>query len=332
MLGNILLDTLVTALPLVPVFLGVYIVLRIREDFDMTVEGSFVLGGAVTAVAITGGTNPALAMLLGTVAGAVAGLGTALLNLFLRIPILMTGLVMNMALFTITLRILGTPSVSLIGKETIFSSVAPRPGPDADVAVSIMVGVIVAVILAAFALFLRTELGLALRASGGNSRMVRSQGVNDNGLLILSLMLSNGLSALGGGLMVQMQGFADINMGTGMFIAGVGAVLLGVLLFNPGGSQVVRIVLAVLVGGLVYRLILVAALRFGLPAGDLKGITALTLVAAVAAQAYLAPALAKYRRGLAERRQQAPRRRPPAPTQSSPVTTSKERDLEATNV
>ncbi len=160
---------------------------------------------------------------------------------------------------------------------------------------SIMLAVIVLMILAAFALFLRTEVGLALRASGRNARMVRSQGVNDRALLVLSLMTSNALAAFGGGLMVQMQGFADVNMGSGMFLAGVGAVLLGVLLVNPSGSSVIRIVLAVLVGGLVYRLILVAALRFGLPAGDLKGVTALTLVIAVAAQAYLAPALRRYR-------------------------------------
>ena len=159
---------------------------------------------------------------------------------------------------------------------------------------SAMLAVIVAVVFAGFALFLKTDVGLALRASGVNSRMVRSQGVDDRGLLVLSLMISNALSALSGGLLAQVQGYADVNMGTGIFIAGVGAVLLGALLLNPGGSRVVRIVLAVAVGCLLYRLILVGALRVGLPAGDLKGITALTLIAAVAAQGYLAPALGRY--------------------------------------
>ncbi len=295
MIENILIDTLVTGLPLAPVFLGVYLVLRIREDFDLTVEGSFALGGAVTAVSIVNGVPAWLALLLGVASGSLAGLTTALLNLVLNIPVIMAGLVMTMALFTITLRVLGMPTVSLIGEETIFTPVAPEPGRAADLGMIAMLLALVAFVFTAFALFLKTDLGLALRASGMNSRMVRSQGVNDKGLLILSLMISNGLSALGGGLLAQVQGFADVGMGTGMFVAGVGAVLLGVLLVNPSGSQVVRIVLAVLVGALLYRLILVSALRFGLPAGDLKGITALTLVIAVAAQGYLAPAIARYR-------------------------------------
>ena len=178
---------------------------------------------------------------------------------------------------------------------------------------SALLAVIVAVVFAAFALFLKTDLGLSLRASGVNVRMVRSQGVNDRALLVLSLMISNGLTALSGGLLAQVQGFADVNMGVGTFVAGAGAVLLGVLLLNPGGSNVVRIVLAVIVGGLIYRLILVGALRAGLPAGDLKGITALTLIVAVAAQGYLAPALARYRvrwGALGGRRRRRPRRAP----------------------
>lgn len=322
MLDNIIVDMFVTGLPLIPVFLGIYLVLRIREDFDMTVEGSFALGGAVVAVVEVAGGNPILAMLAGTVAGSLAGLVTSGLSLLLRLPVLMAGLVMNMALFSVTLRVLGTPTVSLSGHQTIFSGIAPTPGRQSDIAMSLLLGAIVVVILAAFALFLKTEVGLALRASGLNARMVRSEGVNERRLLVLSLMTSNALAGFGGGLMVQMQGFADVNMGSGIFLAGVGAVLLGVLFLNPTGSQVVRIVLAVLVGGLVYRLILVAALRFGLPAGDLKGVTALTLVIAVAAQSYLAPALRRYRIRLPEK---------PGPSAATiPIDT--EPELEKTNV
>lgn len=294
MLENILIDALVTGLPLVPVFLGVYIVLRIREDFDLTVEGSFALGGSVAAIMIAAGIPPALAMLAGAASGATAGLVTTLLSLALRLPVLLAGLVMNMALFSITLRVLGMPTVSLSGATTIFTAIAPAPGRAADLATSLVLALIVVAILTAFAVFLKTRLGLALRASGVNARMVRSQGVSDRGMLALSLIMSNALSAFGGTLMVQMQGYADVNMGSGIFVAGVGAVLLGVLFVNPSGSQVIRIAVAVLLGGLLYRLILVAALRFGLPAGDLRGVTALTLVVAVAAQAYLAPALDRY--------------------------------------
>lgn len=294
MLENILIDALVTGLPLIPVFLGVYIVLRIREDFDLTVEGSFALGGAVAAIMIAAGIPPLLAMLAGAASGALAGLVTTFLSLALRLPVLLAGLVMNMALFSITLRVLGMPTVSLSGTTTIFSTIARTPGRTADLATSLVLALIVIAILAVFAVFLKTRLGLALRASGVNARMVRSQGVSDRGMLALSLIMSNALSAFGGTLMVQMQGYADVNMGSGIFVAGVGAVLLGVLFVNPSGSQVVRIAVAVLLGGLLYRLILVAALRFGLPAGDLKGVTALTLVIAVAAQSYLAPVLGRY--------------------------------------
>jgi putative tryptophan/tyrosine transport system permease protein len=296
-MDRILLDTLVTGLPLVPAFLGIYVVLRIRQDFDLSVEGTFALGGAVTGVVLTstGIHHPLVAMALAVAAGAAVGLATAALNLLLRIPVLMAGLVMNMALFSVTLRVLGTPTVSVVGTETIFSPFIDRPGRHADIVTSLELGAIVLVVLGTFAVFLKTEVGLALRASGINPVMVRSQGVDDRRLLVLSLMLANGLSGLSGNLITQVQGFADVNIGAGMFVSGVGAVLLGVLLLDPSGSRVVRIVAAVLVGGVLYRLILVGALRLGLPAGDLKGITALTLVTAVAAQAHLAPALRRYR-------------------------------------
>ncbi|OLF07671.1 ABC transporter permease [Actinophytocola xanthii] len=292
---NTVIDTLVTGLPLAPAFLGVFLVLRIRADFDLTVEGSFALGGAVTAVALLAGLPGWPALAAGAMSGAVAGLRTALLNLVLRIPVLMAGLVMSMALFTVTLRVLGRPTVGLLGEETVFARVAAHPGRAADLGMSAVLLAVVAVVFAVFVAFLRTEIGLALRASGANARMVRSQGVNDSGLLVLSLMLANGLSALSGGLLAQVQGFADVTMSVGLFVAGAGAVLLGALLANPGGSQVVRMAVAVIVGCLLYRLILVCSLRLGLPAGDLRGVTALTFVLAISAQAHLAPALARYR-------------------------------------
>jgi putative tryptophan/tyrosine transport system permease protein len=178
----------------------------------------------------------------------------------------MAGLVMNMALFSVTLRVLGRPTVSVVGVDTIFSPFIDRPGRSADIASSIELAAIVVAVLATLAVFLKTEIGLALRASGLSPLMVRSQGVDDRRLLVLSLMLANGLSALSGNLVTQVQGFADVNVGAGMFVSGVGAVLLGVLLLNPTGSKVVRIVAAVGVGSLLYRFVLVGALRLGLPA------------------------------------------------------------------
>lgn len=290
-LDNLLVDALVTGLPYAPAFLGIFLVLRIRADFDLTVEGSFALGGAVTAMTVLAGVPAWPAVALGVIGGALAGLVTALLHLVLRVPVLMAGLVMSMGLFTVTLRVLGRPTAGLIGQETIFAWVAARPGRAADLGMSLVLLAVVAFVLLGFVAFLKTELGLALRASGAGAGMVRGQGVNDHALLVLSLMLANGFSALSGALLVQVQGFADVNMSFGLFVAGAGAVLLGALLVNPSGSQVLRMAVAVLAGCLLYRLILVGALRFGLPAGDLRGITALTLVLAIAAQARLAPFL-----------------------------------------
>lgn len=302
-MDRVVLDTLVTGLPMVPAFMGIYVVLLIRRDFDLSVEGSFALGGAVTGVVLTarGLHHPLVATTVAMAAGALVGATTAALHLVLRIPVLMAGLVMNMALFSVTLRVLGVPTVSVVGTSTIFSPFVDRPGRAADVSSSIELAVIVVAVLAAVAVFLKTEIGLALRASGLSPVMVRSQGVDDRRLLVLSLMLANGLSALSGNLMTQVQGFADVNVGAGMFVSGVGAVLLGVLLLNPSGSKVVRIVGAVGVGSLLYRFVLVGALRLGLPAGDLRAVTALTLVIAVAAQSYLAPALRRSRALLVDR-------------------------------
>jgi putative ABC transport system permease protein len=206
------------------------------------------------------------------------------LHLSLRVPVLLAGLVMSIGLFSVTLRVMGSPTIGLLGTDTLYSWAASGPGRDLDVRISIILSGVIALLLASYALFLRTEIGLALRASGANARMARSQGVNEKAVLALALFLANALAAFGAGLLIQTQGFADVNMGVGTVIAGVGAVLLGELFLRPTGSRVVRIVLCVLVGTLAYRLVLVGALRAGLPAGDLRGVTALTLIVAVAAQ------------------------------------------------
>ncbi len=284
MIDGLVLDTLVTGLPMVPVFLGLYTVFRLREDLDLTIDGSFALGGAVCAVMLVDGVHPVIALVAGALAGGVAGLITAALHLSLRIPVLLAGLVMSIGLFSVTLRVMGSPTIGLLRADTLYSWATSGPGRDLDVWISIILSGVIALLLVGYALFLRTEIGLALRASGANARMARSQGVNEKAVLALALFLANALTAFGAGLLIQTQGFADVNMGLGTVIAGVGAVLLGELFLRPTGSRVARIVLCVLFGTLAYRLVLVGALRAGLPAGDLKGVTALTLIAAVAAQ------------------------------------------------
>jgi putative tryptophan/tyrosine transport system permease protein len=293
---HIFLDTLVAALPLVPVFMGIYMVFRIRADFDLTIDGSFALGGAVVAVALMHGAPVPVAMILAVMSAGATGLATALLHLTLRIPVLLAGLVMSLGLFSVNLHVLGSPTLSLGTGSTLFSSAADLSFNKASLAISGILAVILLVVLGAFALFLKTEIGLALRTTGVNERMARSQGVNDKALMALSLVIANGLAGLAGCLVVQNQGFVDVNMGTGTFVAGVGAVLLGELLLRPSGSKVLRIVLAVVAGTILYELILVVALREGLAASDLSGATALTLIIAVAAQRYLRPLLSSWTR------------------------------------
>jgi len=293
---HLVFDTLIAALPLVPVFMGIYIVFRIRNDFDLTIEGSFAIGGAVVAVALIHGLPVPVAMILAVITSAAAGLVTAVLHLALRIPVLLAGLVMSLGLFSVNLHVMGSPTLSLGAEATLFSSTSGLGANQASLASSGILALILLIVLGAFALFLKTEVGLALRTTGVNTRMARSQGVNDKALMALSLIIANALAGLAGSLVVQNQGFVDVNMGTGTFVAGVGAVLLGELLLRPAGSKVVRIVLAVVAGAIVYELILVGALREGLGASDLNGATALTLIIAVAAQRYLRPFFGRWTR------------------------------------
>ena len=297
MIEGLVLDVLVTGLPMVPVFLGLYTVFRLREDLDLTIDGSFALGGAVCGVALVDGVHPVIALVAGALAGGVAGLVTASVHLSLRIPVLLAGLVMSIGLFSVTLRVMGSPTLGLLGTDTLYSWAASGPGRDLDVWMSTILSGVIALLLASYALFLRTEIGLALRASGANAPMARSHGVNEKAVLALALFLANALAAFGAGLLVQTQGFADVNMGVGTVIAGVGAVLLGELFLRPSGLRVARIVLCVLLGTLAYRLVLVGALRAGLPAGDLRGVTALTLITAVTAQRVLGGVVRGRRKG-----------------------------------
>lgn len=283
-MNGILLDTLVTGLPLVITYAGVFVLFRVLRDFDLTVDGSFVTGGAACAVLAGHGLAPSLGLAAAALAGAAAGLVTAVLHLTLRIPVLLAGLVMSLALFSVNLRVMGDPTISLALGQGLLDGFADL-GPDSrDLWSS---GVLLAIdlgVLGLAAYFLRTEAGLALRATGLNPVMARAQGVAQGGAVAVTLMLANALAALGGALTVHTQGYLDVNGGAGTLIAGVGALLLGDLVLRPEPSRVVKAMAAVLVGALLYQFVQVMALRVGLAASDLKLVTAATLTLAVAAQ------------------------------------------------
>lgn len=278
---DVLLDTLVTGLPLVTAYAGVFVLFRVLGDFDLSVDGTFVTGGAVGAVLLQHGVPAAACLVAGALAGAVMGLGTALVHITLRIPVLLAGLVMSLALFSVNLRIMGQPNLSLLTTSGIFEPFTGLSGHGRDLAdAGLMLAIDVAVLVLLIG-FLRTEIGLAMRATGINPQMAGAQGVSRNFVVGLGLMIANGLAAFSGAMSVQLQGFADVNGGTGTLIAGVGALLLGELLLRSQPGRLGRAWVAILGGALLYQLVQVVALRLGLAATDLKLVTAVTLMAAV---------------------------------------------------
>lgn len=263
------------------VAIGVYLTFRVLGFPDLTVDGSFALGGAVAAVLIVKDVNPFLATLAALGAGLCAGLVTSLLNTKLRIPALLAGILVMVALYSINLRIMGGANVGLLREETIFTLTSQFLGLETRIAYQLVVaGVLAIVVFFILNWFLRTEIGLALRATGDNEQMVRGFGVNTDMTTILGVSISNGLVALGGAVVAQGQKFADVGMGIGMIVIGLAAVIIGEALFRPKG--VARLLLAVLGGTFIYRLVISVALRLGMAPGDLKLITAVLVIIALA--------------------------------------------------
>ena len=261
--------------------LGVYLTFRVLAFPDLTVDGSFVLGAAIAAVLIVNDVNPFLATLAALSAGLCAGLITSLLNTKLRIPALLASILVMVGLYSINLRIMGRPNLPLLREVTIFSLASQLPGLENRLIYQLVVAVVLAAIVF-FTLnwFLRTEIGLALRATGDNEQMVRGAGVDTDKTTILGVSIANGLVAFSGGVVAQAQGFVDVNMGIGMIIIGLASVIIGEAIFRPKG--VARLLLAVLGGTFVYRFVLSTALRLGMAPGDLKLITALIVIIALA--------------------------------------------------
>ena len=264
------------------VAIGVYLTLRVLAFPDLTVDGSYTLGGAITAVLIVHGVHPFPATLAAVGAGLCAGLITGILNTKLRLPALLAGILMMVGLYSINLRIMGGANVSLLRQVTAFDKVAGFLGlSSGSIVVSITVGLAIAVVV--FLIlnwFLRTEIGLSLRATGDNEQMVRSLGVDTDKNIMLGCAISNGLCGLAGAVVAQGQGFADVGMGIGMIVMGLASVIIGEALFRPRG--VARLLLAAIGGAFCYRLFITIALRLGMAPGDLKLITAVLVVIALA--------------------------------------------------
>jgi len=233
--------------------IGVYITFRILAFPDLSVDGTFPLGGAIAAVLIVSGVNPFVATLAAFAGGMLSGLITGLLNTKLRISALLSGIIMMVGLYSVNLRIMSGANIPLLREVTSFDVVEGLLSFTGGLVVSIIVvAVVVIIFLLALNGFLRTEIGLALRATGDNEEMVRGLGVDTDKTVLLGCSISNGLVALSGSLVAQNQGFSDVGMGIGMIVLGLAAVIIGEGLFHPKG--IASILLACLGGTFVYRL------------------------------------------------------------------------------
>lgn len=256
------------------VALGVLISFRILNFPDLTVYGSFPLGGAVAATLISAGHDPFSATLLAIVAGALAGFVTGWLNVRLKIMDLLASILMMIALYSVNLRIMGRPNVPLITEPTLFTVLQPDWMPDYVLRPALLA---IVVVIAKLGLdwFFSSQLGLAMRATGANPRMARAQGIATGRATLAGMALSNALVALAGALFAQTQGGSDISMGIGTIVIGLAAVIIGETLLPA--RRLVLTTLAVVLGAIVYRFFIALALNsefIGLKAQDLNLVTA----------------------------------------------------------
>jgi putative tryptophan/tyrosine transport system permease protein len=253
--------------------LGVYLSFRVLQFPDLTVDGSFPLGGAVAAALIVKGVPPIVATGMAIGAGTIAGMLTAYLTVRLKILNLLASILVMIGLYSINLRIMGQPNVPLLGQPTIFNQVSDWGS--SVWANDLLLGAIVLVILLGLNGFLATEQGLALRATGANPRMAQAQGISVDRLTLMGMGLSNGLVALAGALFAQLNGFADVTLGVGTIVLGLAAVIVGETLLSR--RSIFQATLGTILGALLYRLIIAIALNsrwLGLAAQDLNLITA----------------------------------------------------------
>ncbi len=261
--------------------LGIYITFRVLKESDLTVDGSFTTGGATAVMLITSGINPWLAIIIAFLIGIVVGTTTGLIHTKLKIPAILSGILVQFGLYSINLHIMGmVANVSCNPtKNNVLLTMRNIP-------MAILIGSITAIALISILYwYFGTEQGSAIRASGNNEHMALAQGINVDNMKIIGFALGNGLVALAGGLMAQYQGFSDINMGRGAIVIGLAAIIIGEVLseivFPKGCSFYLRL-LFVIIGGIVYYLIMIVVLWLKVDSNDLKLATAIIVMLALA--------------------------------------------------
>ena len=255
--------------------IGVYITYKILDVSDLTVDGTLCTGGAVFIMSTINGCSIPVALLLAFVAGLAAGLATGLLHVACGIPAILAGILTQLALYSVNLRIMGKSNqpINANNYDLLISSRNVKVlGPQNPIFV---VGIIIIITIAALYWFFGTELGCSLRATGSNSSMARAQGINTNLTKVIGLMLANGLVALSSALLAQYQGFADVSMGRGAIVVGLAAVIIGEVLFGKVFRNFGLKLLSVVLGAIIYYVVYQIVIGLGMSGDDMKLITAL---------------------------------------------------------
>ena len=287
---NMLLNALSQGLIWGVMAIGVFITFRILNYADLTAEGSFTLGAAVAARLIMTGADPLIATLVAILAGMCAGVVTGFLHTVLRIPPLLSGILAMTGLYSVNLRVMGTPNIPLLrGTETLITRTAEFPPVSAIISglgiterlgATIVLGIVVLIIvIVVLRLFFNTEIGYVVRATGDNEAMARAQGVNTRKMKVLGLLISNACIALSGALVFQFQGFADISMGIGVIVVALASVIIGEVIFSDKNNH--RVFIAVVLGSILYRLLIAVVLTLGINPHDFRLFSALILATAL---------------------------------------------------
>lgn len=250
--------------------LGVYITYSILDFPDLSVDGTFSLGAAITIASILKGTNPLLSLGLAFIGGAIAGLVTGILHVKVKITNLLSGILVMIALYSINLRIMGKANLPMFDNVSIFSS---------NISIVVILALITLIFKLLMDILFKTKFGLILRATGDNDTLVTSLGVNKGTMKIVGLMISNGLVAASGAIMAQYQSFSDISMGNGFIVVALASIILGQSVFKK--SRILKGTTVVIIGAFFYKLSVSVALNLGFPPTDLKLITSSIVVIAI---------------------------------------------------
>ncbi|MCD8362822.1 MAG: ABC transporter permease [Lachnospiraceae bacterium] len=258
--------------------IGVYITFRVLDIADLTVDGSLCTGGAVCIMMMQAGYNVWIALLCATLVGMLTGMVTGLFHTFMGIPAILSGILTQLGLYSINLKIMGKSNQAInVDKYDLLVSLRYVKGVAFYKNTILIVAVIIVIVIAILYWFFGTELGCSLRATGCNGNMARAQGINTNFNRVLGLMISNGLVALSGALLGQYQGFADINMGRGAIVIGLAAVIIGEAIFGKIFRNFALTLLAVAFGSIIYYLVLQVVIWLGIDTDLLKLLSALVV-------------------------------------------------------